>query len=243
MVNYWNVVDKVILQSDILLEIIDARNIAQTRNPIIEDKVKKSGKTIIYVLNKCDLVRNREKNILNPSVFISCKNYRGMNLLKKRIIIEAKKKGIRKPIVGVLGYPNMGKSSVINALSGTGKARTSSMSGFTKGKQHINARQFYLIDTPGVIPYGENDRVKNAMTGINTKSKDCEKDILLILNEHPGIIEPYFNLPVEEDKEETLERITIHLKCLKKGNLPDTPRAAAMILKWLRDGKIKYNAS
>lgn len=241
--NFWTVVNKVISEADIILEIIDARAVAQTRNLEIEYKVKKEGKTLIYVLNKCDLANKDEldelKKTLIPSVFISCKDYHGMNLLKERIIIEAKKMGLAKPRVGVLGYPNMGKSSVINALSGTGKAKVSSTAGYTHGKQHITVRQFYLIDTPGVIPYGEKDTVKNAMLGIKTKSKDPESDLLLIMQEHSGIIESHYKVPVEEDKEETLEKIAIKMNCVRKGNLPDTARASRMIIKLLREGKIK----
>ena len=241
--NFWTVVNEVISEGDIILEIIDARAVAQTRNLEIEDKVKKKGKTLIYVLNKCDLVNKDDlkkfKKTLIPSVFISCKNYHGMNFLKERIIIEAKKRGLAKPRVGVLGYPNMGKSSVINALSGTGKARTSSTSGFTRGKQYVTTRQFYLIDTPGVIPYGEKDTVKNVITGITTKSKDPESDLLLIMHEHSGIIESHYHVPVEEDKEKTLEKIAIKINCVRKGNLPDTARASEIILKWIKGGKIK----
>ncbi len=241
--NFGSVVNGVISEADILLEIIDARAVAQTRNLEIEDEVRKSGKTLIYVLNKCDLADQSEleeiKKTLSPSVFVSCKNYHGMNLLRERIIIEAKREGFEKPVVGVLGYPNMGKSSVINALSGTGKARTSSTSGFTRGKQYINSRQFYLIDTPGVIPYGENDVVKNTMTGIKTGSKDPETDILLLMQSHPGIIESHYNLPIEEDKEETLEKIAIKMNCMRKGNMPDTVRAARTIISWLIKGKIR----
>src|SRR3989344_4446071 len=213
--SFWAVVDGVIAEADILLEIIDARAVKDTRNVEIEDKVKQSGKTLIYVMNKCDLANKDKldelKKTLIPSVFISCKTYHGINLLKERIIIEAKKKGLEKPRVGVLGYPNMGKSSVINALTGTGKARASSMSGFTRGKQYVGSRQFSLIDTPGGIHYGENYRVKNAMTGINTKSKHPEHDLLLIMEEHPGIIESHYSVPIGKDKEKTLEKIAMQI--------------------------------
>jgi hypothetical protein len=241
--NFWIVVNSVISEADIILEVIDARAVSQTRNLEIEDKVKRQNKTLIYVLNKCDLADKAElgkiKKTLTPSVFISCKDYHGMNLLKERIIIEAKRKGFEKPKVGVLGYPNMGKSSVINALTGTGKARASSTSGFTLGKQYIKSRQFYLIDTPGVIPYGEKDAVKNSMIGIKTRSKDPESDLLLIMQAHPGIVESHFNIPVDDDKEETLEKIAHKMSCVRKGNLPDTVRAARTIISWLREGKIK----
>lgn len=241
--NFWRVVEEVIEESDILLEIIDARDVEKTRNSEIEEKVRRSGKILVYVINKCDLadtaVLDKIKRKLIPSVFISCKNHRGIALLKERIIIETKRLGLEKARVGVLGYPNMGKSSVINALSRTGKAQTSSTAGFTHGKKYVSARKFSLIDTPGVIPYGENDTVKNAMTGIKTKSKDPETDVLMIMEEHPGIIESHYNLPVQKDKEGTLEKIAIKLNCIRKGNLPDTARASEMLLRMLREGKIK----
>jgi len=241
--NFWAVVAGVISKADILLEIIDARVVDQTRNVEIEERVKNSGKPLIYVLNKCDLADKDKldeiKKTLIPSVFISCKTYHGINLLKERIRVEGKKKGFEKPRVGVLGYPNMGKSSVINALTGTGTAGVSSMSGFTRGKHYINMRQFFLIDTPGVIPYGEKDHVKNMMTGITTRSKDPELDLLLIMDEHPGIIESHYAVPVEKDTEKTLEKIAIKLHCVRKGNLPNIARASELILKQLREGKIK----
>jgi|APFre7841882654_1041346.scaffolds.fasta_scaffold29937_1 ribosome biogenesis GTPase A len=241
--NFWSVVNGVISESDILLEIIDARQVAETRNWEIEQKVKKEGKTLIYVLNKCDLANRDElekiKKTLNPSVFISCKEYHGITLLKERILIEGKRMGKPKPKVGVLGYPNMGKSSVINALGGTGKAKTSAISGFTRGKQYIRSRPFYLIDTPGVIPYGEKDSVKNVMTGIKTESKDPEGDLLLVMHAHPGIIESHYNVTVEEDKEETLGKIAVKINCVRKGNLPNTVRASQIILKLLREGDIR----
>jgi ribosome biogenesis GTPase A len=241
--NYWKVVNGVIAEADILLEIIDARNVEKTRNIEIENKVDRSGKILIYVLNKCDLADRDEveklKKTLDPAVFISCKDYHGMSLLKERIIIEAKRIGLQKPMVGILGYPNVGKSSVINALSSSGKARASSTAGFTHGKQYVTSRHFYLIDTPGVIPYGEKDSVENAMIGVKTNSKDPESDLLIIMQEHPGIIESHYNVSIEDDKEETLEKIAIKLKCIRKGNLPDTTRASEIILKGLREGKIR----
>ncbi len=241
---FWRAVNTVIADADILLEIVDARSIDGTRNAEIENKVRKTGKVLIYVLNKCDLADQKElekiKKSMSPCVFVSCKDYHGIRMLREQILIAGKRLGIERPRVGVLGYPNMGKSSVINALNGAGKARVSSTSGFTKGAQHINARGFVLIDTPGVIPYLEKDAVKHAMTGIMTDSKDPEGDVLKIMESRPGLIESHYGVPVCDDKDEALEAISRKLGMILKGERADTFKASQRILKELRDGAIKY---
>jgi len=64
----------------------------------------------------------------------------------------------RDIVVGVLGYPNTGKSTVINVLAGRHKAGTSSISGYTRGVQLVKAgSHIMLLDTPGVIPFDERD--------------------------------------------------------------------------------------
>jgi hypothetical protein len=244
MPNFWNAVNQVIEEADILLEVVDARRIDETRNIEIEEKVRRAGKILIYVFNKCDLADQTaleyKKKELFPSVFVSSKDYHGIKMLYERIMIEGKKLGLKKPRVGVLGYPNMGKSSLINALNGTGKARTSAESGFTKGKQYVSTKKILLIDTPGVIPYGEKDTMKKALIGIDTKLKDPELAVLNIMEEYPSIIEEHYGAdPDDEDKEVSLENIALKLNLVIKGGKPDTKKAAERILRDLRDGKIK----
>ncbi|MFH0869708.1 MAG: GTPase [archaeon] len=242
MPSFWRAVNGVIDEADIVLEVIDARAVDETRNREIEDKVRRQGKVLIYVLNKCDLADQktleRWKKVLSPCVFVSCTDYHGIKMLRERIIIEGKRAGKERPRVGVLGYPNMGKSSVINALNGAGKARVSAESGFTKGKQYVSARGFIMIDSPGVIPYLEKDEVKHSMVGINTHTKDPESALLKIMEAHPGLVEKHYGVPVDEDKEDTLEEISLKLKIIKKGNAPDTFKAAQRILKDIREGKM-----
>ncbi len=91
MANYWKIVNKVINDADILLEVLDARSIEETRNPEIEEKVKERGKLLIFVVNKCDLADKEqiEENIkgLWPCVYVSSTEHLGFRKLWERIII------------------------------------------------------------------------------------------------------------------------------------------------------------
>jgi len=93
---YPDVVSEVIRISDIVLEILDARFIEETRNPEVEKDILKMGKKLIYVLNKVDLVSVGEikKNLsreMKPCVFVSATRGIGLRGLRTRIKIESKR--------------------------------------------------------------------------------------------------------------------------------------------------------
>ena len=54
--SFWKTVNQLIREADIILEILDSRFVDETRNIEIEDKIKRAGKQLIFVINKCDLV-------------------------------------------------------------------------------------------------------------------------------------------------------------------------------------------
>ena len=246
MANFWKIVNMVINDADVILLVLDARLVEQTRNIEIEANVKRAGKPLIYVLTKCDLVSKEEaekwKKTLKPCVFVSSKDYSGMNLLRKRVFIESKKSEVKGNIkVGVLGYPNVGKSSLINALKGKNSAPASSSSGQTKGVMKVRSRGRIFLDTPGVLPYMEKDAIKQGITGTIdfNKAKDPDLIIMEIIEQNPGKIESFYGVEEKEDKEETIEDIAIKYHLLVKGGKPDTTRTARKILKDWQTGKIK----
>src|SRR3989338_6954643 len=138
-----SLIDQVVGEADIILEILDSRFLEKTRNLEVEKKVKDLGKILIYIFNKSDLVDINQVKMeedfaaLKPSLFFSSTNRKGSATLMRMIKMQVKK--IKKDIVniGVIGYPNTGKSSIINLLAGRSVSRTSSEAGFTKGIQKI----------------------------------------------------------------------------------------------------------
>jgi len=240
---FWNIVNEVIYNSDVVLEVLDARLIDDTRNVDIENEIKQLNKKLIHVVNKIDLVdietiKEKLKELTNP-VFISSIQRLGTTILKQKILQIGKKDKI---VVGVVGYPNTGKSSVINILSGRKKARTSSTSGTTRGIQKIRSSgRLMFLDTPGVIPFEENDVVKHALIGsINVQSlKEPDLIAMHLIEKLNGKVEQHYKVERGSNSEETLERIALKINRLKKGGIPDIMSTAkTIIMDWQR-GRIK----
>jgi ribosome biogenesis GTPase A len=241
MGTFWRHVNTVIRNSDIILEVLDARMINETRNREIEEKVKKSGKILLYVVNKSDLCLKEEvektKKFLKPSVFVSSIDHLGTTILKKKILELCKGE---KTTVGVLGYPNVGKSSLINALSGKGAAKTSSESGYTKGLQKVRVdRRILLLDTPGVFPNMEKDNLKHSKTGSisSEKVKNPDTVVLNLINDNPDKFKKFYQVDGEEG-EEILENIGLKFNKLLKGNIVNIDSTSRMILRDWQKGKI-----
>ena len=245
--SFWRVVNEVMKESDILLEVLDSRLVEQTRNREIEDKARKIRKPLIYVINKCDLVEKGEmeklKKQLTPSVFVSATQRLGTTILIHEIIKQTNllTKKPKKVIIGVLGYPNTGKSSLINMLAGRARAKTSPISGYTKGKQMVKLQKgIYLMDTPGVLPYRESDSTKEIIIASKDQTKLSEPDLAVmeLIRRFKGSIESYYGVKTNEDPEKVLESIAIKYNRVKKGGEPDIDVIARKILQDWQRGKI-----
>ncbi len=232
----------VLSKSDFILEVLDARYVEDTRNREIEEKVQRMGKKLLFVLNKSDLMGREEaeklKRALQPCVFVSSTKKLGINLVKQKIMELSRGE---KVVVGIVGYPNVGKSSLINALAGREAARTSASSGFTKGLQRVRVgNKILLLDTPGVFPNKEKDELKHGATGAIdfAKLKDPEAVALKLIEEQGELIRRAYGVE-GEDAEEILEKIGKKYGKLSAGGKVNMEVAARMILRSWQSGRMR----
>ena len=236
-----------IQMADIVIEVVDARFVEQTRNREMEEKAIRKGKKLLIAINKQDLVSKKKaleqkKALPFPSVFLSAKNREGVNMLRKEI---GKMAGDRKAKIAIIGYPNTGKSTVINILGRRHAAKVSSSAGLTRGEQfvRISSNQL-LIDTPGIIPFEEKDPYKLALLGAKNPEKleDIElagmKLLEFMQEKFPEKIEKILGKQVQgKNPEQLLEEIAVKWNKIGKGGKPDTETTAKILLKQWQEGK------
>jgi len=261
---YWRIIENIIKKSDIILEIIDARLPDFSRNVNLEEMIDKSGKKKIFIVNKSDLVSKevvealtKELNEISPAIFVSSTNKLGFKLLRSKIYqlaheinktkVSDESKYKSKIIVGVVGYPNVGKSSVINALAFSKKAPVSSKAGTTHGEQKVNVTdRLQVLDSPGVIPVLEQDEIRHSLIGarnpnkIHNLEKISETLISMFLKRKKSSLEDFYKIQIEsEDPYEVLLEIGRKKGHFKKGGEIEENRTSTMIINDWQQGKLK----
>ena len=202
---YWDLVKRIITESDIVLEVLDARLVELSRNEEVENLIKGVGRPVIFVINKSDLMDKKKlKTVVEELkkngevVFLSAKEKGSWRMLLTRIKKVFAKYGKRKKIergkfdpkqkyreaigeivVGVLGYPNVGKSAIINQLAHKKKVQVSKKAGTTHGIHWVRASDdIKLIDSPGVIPLKKEDEIRYALIGARNADRLKEPDVV-----------------------------------------------------------------
>ncbi|KFP93242.1 Nucleolar GTP-binding protein 2, partial [Haliaeetus albicilla] len=252
----WGELYKVIDSSDVVVQVLDARDPMGTRSPHVESYLKKEKhwKHLIFVLNKCDLVptwaTKRWVAVLSQeyptlAFHASLTNPFGkgafIQLLRQFGKLHSDKKQIS---VGFIGYPNVGKSSVINTLRSKKVCNVAPIAGETKVWQYITLmRRIFLIDCPGVVyPSGdtETDIVLKGVVQVE-KIKSPEDHISAVLERaKPEYIRKTYKIDSWKDTEDFLEKLACRTGKLLKGGEPDLQTVSKMVLNDWQRGRIPF---
>ncbi|NXE13198.1 NOG2 protein, partial [Lophotis ruficrista] len=252
----WGELYKVIDSSDVVVQVLDARDPMGTRSPHVESYLKKEKhwKHLIFVLNKCDLIptwaTKRWVAVLSQeyptlAFHASLTNPFGkgafIQLLRQFGKLHSDKKQIS---VGFIGYPNVGKSSVINTLRSKKVCNVAPIAGETKVWQYITLmRRIFLIDCPGVVyPSGdsETDIVLKGVVQVE-KIKSPEDHISAVLERaKPEYIRKTYKIDSWTDTEDFLEKLASRTGKLLKGGEPDLQTVSKMVLNDWQRGRIPF---
>ncbi len=243
---------------DLVIEVLDARLPASSANPLLE-KLRKD-KPCIKVLNKKDLadptvtkswVVHLEKQQGVKAIPLEAKDRRDVGLLPKlcrKLVPNRGNKGQKPLRVMIVGIPNVGKSTLINTLAGKKMARVGDKPAITTCPQQVDLRNGILLsDTPGLLwPVLDNQggAVRLAASGAigdnafdTTEVSLTTADYLAV--RYPALLQQRYKLSeLPETPTLLLEEIGRRRGCLVSGGEVDLHRAAELLLRELRAGKL-----
>ena len=247
---------------DLVIELVDARIPVSSRNPEIDDLGKNKARLIL--LNKSDLAEDKwndawaeyfkEKGYsvvkVNSKKGGGIKSIQGViqEACKEKIERDRKRGILNRPVRAmVVGIPNVGKSTFINALAGKACTKTGNKPGVTKGKQWIRPnKNVELLDTPGILwPKFEDQTVGLRLAFIGSikdeilNTEELAMELIGFLKQsYPGILEEKYQIEESEDHFACLRNIAESRHCLVKGSELDTEKAARLMMDDFRNGRL-----
>ena len=247
---------------DLVIELVDARVPMSSRNPDIDELGKNKARLIL--LNKADLAD--EKQTEEWIGYFCGKGYSAVKVNSRKgggiksiqgVIQEAckekterdRKRGIlNRPVRAmVVGIPNVGKSTFINALAGKACAKTGNKPGVTKGKQWIKlSKTVELLDTPGILwPKFDSEIVGRNLALIGSMNDEviniedlAFEAVTFLKNNYSGNLSERYGVDEDEETLEIMDAIAAKRGCLKRGAMTDYEKLAGIILDDFRSGRI-----
>ncbi|EJD76445.1 hypothetical protein, variant 2 [Loa loa] len=272
---YANELRETVESADIVIEVLDARDPLGSRSRSVEENILNAGKRLVLLLNKIDLVpkenvkkwltylrqqsptiafkastQEQSRNLgrfSSSNLHFSTSKCVGADLVMKLLLNYCRNKDIKTSIrVGIVGYPNVGKSSVINSLKRKRVCDVGAVPGITRQVQEVDLdKHIRLLDSPGVIlePKGRLDNseiaLKNAIrvesladptAPVQAILRRCSRDSLIL----------HYEIPEFKTCDEFLAHIARKGGRLKKGGRPDLNAAARKVLIDWNCGKLRY---
>ncbi|KAK8813193.1 hypothetical protein WA158_002785 [Blastocystis sp. Blastoise] len=252
----WNELYKVLDCSDVVIQVLDARDPMGTRCYHVEQHLQKFAKHkhMIFVLNKCDLVPtwvtkkwvailSQEYPTLAFHASVQHSYGKGalFDLLRQFALLHKEKKQIS---VGFIGYPNVGKSSIINTLKQKDVCKVAPIPGETKIWQYITLmKNIFLIDCPGVVYQSTDSDSDIVLKGVVRAERLEEPDLIIpaILDRvKKEYLQKTYNIEDWKDPEDFLAKFAFKNGKMLKGGEPDKRQASVMIINDLQRGKLPY---
>ncbi|KAI0274481.1 P-loop containing nucleoside triphosphate hydrolase protein [Russula aff. rugulosa BPL654] len=253
---YIRMLHKVVDEADVILLVLDARDPAGCRSRLVEEEVRRreaEGKRLVFVLNKIDLVPRENAQAwlkhlrhTTPTLpFRSAGSHQRTNLASGtapallRLLKAYKPSAAQSVTVGVVGFPNVGKSSLINTLKRSKACAVAAQPGHTKELQSVQLeRGLRIVDSPGVI-FEDDDSIQgqkesSVLLRNVVKPEDVDDPIsvveeILARTQTERLMKIY-NLPTFTSTLEFLTMLALSTGRLLKGGTPDILSAARQVL-------------
>ncbi len=264
MTKTFRVMEKEIKNIDVVIILLDARIPYSSQNPEVEKLIK--NKPRVYILNKRDLA---DENITNQwikyfksngmgAIAINSKTGKNSKVIVDKVHAELsellerrEKRGIEKLKIKAMmvGIPNVGKSTFINSLAGTRRAKAQDKPGVTRGKQWVTVGDLDLLDMPGVLwPKFENQNVAANLAFIGSIKDDVldiEELAVALISElreiYPELLKDRYKLTDEDLQGESYEILGMIARkrgMLLPGGVENTERASIMLCDEFRGSKM-----
>lgn len=245
---------------DMAIELVDARVPVATLNPIFDRLF--DNKERLLLLSKSDLADPKATeefvnkfNEDRTSFAVNLSNRNDINRILKEIsniknkMLEEKDGRVEdfnlKLIV--VGMPNVGKSTLLNALKGKKSARVGNTPGLTKNQQWVKTDYgFMILDTPGILSTSrKNQTLVNNLKLVNgiENIEDDPAELAIILIDilkdlYPGVLKERYDVNEDADRVAILEDIGRARGTLLRGGEIDYSRAGQILLQDFRSGKL-----